>query len=824
MKKTFSILCLVSAPIWALQANAAVSRQEYEALIHQARAGDYDPALTMLRAHAAEHPQDLRAAYDRILISSWAGRPAETISAYESLVPAPNRPPADVLEATARAYRDAQKWDKARDLFNSGRRLYPGRAAFAVGEIMVLTDAGRTDAAVELAEEMTIEWPHDPDIQLALAYAHRSRRADGAALLRTSRAHDLAPNRTYVNREYILALQQAGLTEPALRAAEQQPSLLSEAEFRDLQADQAAELTRLAAMPARNEHERFDVADRALGIYERLIPQWQALGEPARLDVVRLRSDRLHALHARSRMNDVVREYEQMVAEGITVPRYTLNVVAAAYLHLREPDRARDLYSKLVHETDAGEDAGVRLANQTGLFYALQESQQYEEADGVLDQILSSQTEWVTVKGQPERLPNELNLYAQHTAALGRLYANDTVNAELALANMVERAPNNSSLRTGLASVYRAREWPRKSEIELKMAETLTPHNIDVETGQATTAMMLQEWNQAELLVEHAATTYPENLRVQRLVRDWEIHNMAELRVSAYRDDSSGGSGGSDGSASPTGSGGYGIETVLYSAPLNHNWRWFGGGGYATGEFDEGEARYRWARTGVEWRARDIVAEAEVSGQNYGQGTKTGFRVSAALDLDDHWQIGAEGAYRSRETPLRALLNDISSNSASVWVRWKANERREWRFSVTPARFSDGNNRVSALLTGRERLYTAPRARLDLELEGYASHNTKEDAPYFNPRSDFMLLPSLGLTHTLYRHYETELEQKFTVGAGIYSQKGYGSGAVGALGYGSRYRTNKTLDIGLNVTGVSRPYDGQRERELRVMLDMNLRF
>src|SRR5690606_34924044 len=142
----------------------------------------------------------------------------------------------------------------------------------------------------------------------------------------------------------------------------------------------------------------------------------------------------------------------------------------------------------------------------------------------------------------------------------------------------------------------------------------------------------------------------------------------------------------------------------------------------------------------------------------------------------------------------------------------------------TPARFSDGNNRVSALLTGRERLYTAPRARLDLELEGYASHNTKEDAPYFNPRSDFMLLPSLGLTHTLYRHYETELEQKFTVGAGIYSQKGYGSGAVGALGYGIRYRTNKTLDIGLNVTGVSRPYDGQRERELRVMLDMNLRF
>lgn len=816
MKKTLSILCMAAAHSWIATAHAGVSRQEYDALIMQARAGDREPALIMLRQHALEHPQDLRAAYDRILISSWAGRNAETIAAYEALQPAPNRPPADVLEAVARAYRDARQWENSRRLFNDGRRLFPERPVFAVGEIMTLTDAGRPAEAVALAEEMTEKWPDDADLQLALAYAHRSRRASGEVLQRASRAHDLAPAKGYVNREYILAMQHAGLTEPALRLAEQYPDLLSVAEFRDLQADHAAELTRIASMPARNEKERFDVADRALGIYDRLIPQWSASGEEARRDVLRLRFDRLHALHARSRMSDVVREYEQLLAEGVEVPRYALSVVAAAYLHLRQPERARDLYLKLLAESNGSEDGGSKLANQTGLFYALQESQQYEEADEILEQAVNSQTEWVKVKGQPEPLPNEFNLYARHSAALGKLYANDTVNAELALANMVERAPNNSSLRTSLASVYRARQQPRRSEVELKMAEALTPRNVELETGQFETAMALQEWNQAELLLHDVTLRFPENLRVQRLARDWEVHNKSELRVSGYRDLSSGGPS--------TGDGGFGMETVLYSAPIDQNWRIFGGGGYASGDYEEGSARYRWIRTGVEWRGRDLTAEAEVSAQNYGQGTKTGFRASAALDLNDQWQIGASGELRSRQTPLRALLNDISSDSAALWVRWRANERREWRLTLTPTRFSDGNRRISMLLSGQERLYTAPRAHLDLGFEAYASHNTEENVPYFNPRSDFMLLPTLNLTHTLYRHYENELEQRFTLGAGMYSQKGYGSGAVGTVGYGIRYRSNNTLDVGVNIVGVSRPYDGQRERELRIMLDLNLRF
>ena len=192
--------------------------------------------------------------------------------------------------------------------------------------------------------------------------------------------------------------------------------------------------------------------------------------------------------------------------------------------------------------------------------------------------------------------------------------------------------------------------------------------------------------------------------------------------------------------------------------------------------------------------------------------------------VNDHWQVGGSAELRSRETPLRALRSDISANSLGAYVRWRANERREWTFSVAPSHFSDGNNRWTGVISGTERIYTTPTLKADLQMNIAASHNSIEDVPYFNPRSDLEVLPTLNLTHILHRRYETVWEQRFLFGAGLYAQKGYGTGAIGALGYGMRYQFNDAFDIGATVTGVSRPYDGVRERELRIMFEMNLRF
>lgn len=802
--------CALLAPVLALAAPGA----DYDALITRARAGDYEPALAMLRQQGAAAGR--QAVYDHIVIASWAGRPAEAVGAYETLSPSLALP-ADIQLAVARAYRDLRRWPEALSAYRAGLRRHPDQSAFAAGEIMTLADAGQTEAALAAGRAWSRRAPRDADARLALSYVHVRLRQPYEALLQADQALAIAPGTPYVLREYIAALSRARLAQPALDLARQHPDLFDAAQLRRLEGDALAQQVRLAAMPTRTEAERFVIADRALARYEALIPAWEALGDAARDDVLRARIDRLHALHARARMADVVSEYEALRARDVTVPRYALNDVASAYLYLRQPEKARDLYRQVGADgANRDDDAQDRLSTETGLYYALAEAEEFDQTGAVTDAIDAGYSPWLYFKGQATRNPNDLKLEGAQTVAAARLQADDTAAAEQQLRGMVENAPNNSSLRADLASVYRRRDLPRAAERELKMAETLAPRALQVENGQGFTAMDLQEWRQAEALSADTLARAPENLTSRRLAREWEVHNKAELRISGYR--------GLASDSPVNGNGDFGIDAVLYSPPIDYNWRAFGGGGYATGDFEEGRGNYRWLRTGVQWRGRDLTVEGEVSTHSYGHGVKPGLRLSAAYDIDDHWQVGGSGEVLSRETPLRALTNDIKANRLTGFVRWRANERREWTLSLSPSRFSDGNQRWELGLDGRERVYTAPHLKADLTLDLSTQRNSRDDAPYYNPRSDLMVLPGARVTHTLYRRYETAWEQIGTIGAGTYTQQGYGTGGVIALGYGQRYRANDVLDLGAMVTGISRPYDGQRERELRIVFDLAYRF
>src|SRR3546814_6751469 len=71
-------------------------------------------------------------------------------------------------------------------------------------------------------------------------------------------------------------------------------------------------------------------------------------------------------------MRDAVAEYESLRAQGVTVPPDVLAGVASAYLYLRQPAIARDLYREVIAagETDLTQRAEI------GLFYALAENEE----------------------------------------------------------------------------------------------------------------------------------------------------------------------------------------------------------------------------------------------------------------------------------------------------------------------------------------------------------------------------------------------------------------------------------------------------------------
>ncbi|WP_242201715.1 MULTISPECIES: poly-beta-1,6 N-acetyl-D-glucosamine export porin PgaA [unclassified Pseudomonas] len=801
-----------------LMPGLALADPAYDALIIQARNGNFTPALTQLRQLPAER-QTPGQISDHIVIAGWAGQDAEVLKVYEAQGKNRNLT-TQALATVARTYRNQKQWPQALAVYQQALLREPNNIDLQLGQALTQADGGQTNEAVQRTRALVAAQPNDPNRRMALGYALTRAGLNYDALFEFDQAFIRAGDKPEVVREYIVALQKARLPEPALRLSAKHPGVLDVVTQRRLEGDLAAERVRMAEYATRTEKERYVVADRALSDYDTLLARWTP-DQSAHDDVVRWRIDRLGALKARARTAEVIREYETLTGERVQLPTYALRWVAASYLDQRQPEKAEPLYRQALTAPDA--DPGDHVEDSTALFYALLESDKVMQAREVANNLATNQKPRVELKGLPIGNPNDSWMDAQQLAAQAGTYGGDLPGSETGLEALVAKAPGNVGLRLAQADMYRARDWPRRAEGSLKEVETQAPRDIGLEVSQAYTAMDLQEWRQMDALTDDVLARNPDSRQVQRLSRLRDVHDMAELRVEAYTGKSYGG-GGNDDVGAVAGSRDWGIESVLYSPPIDEDWRVFAGAGYATADFTEGTGQHRFQRVGVEQRTRDMTLEAEVSNHSYGYGSKQGASVSIARDINDNWQYGGSLGYLLATTPLRALNADVTANGGSGFVRWRENESREWKLSLSPSHFSDGNNRLEALLTGREGIYSSPHVQVDLGLEVGASRNTKDDVVYFNPKSDFSVLPTMTVNHVLYHRYETQWSQQFQVGAGTYSQRDYSTSGVGLIGYGQRFRWNDVLEAGANLSLISRTYDGDRERDLRLLVDLTYRF
>ncbi|MFO2466068.1 poly-beta-1,6 N-acetyl-D-glucosamine export porin PgaA [Pseudomonas sp. 15FMM2] len=800
------IACTLLLPTLALADSA------YDSLIKQARTGNYGPALDLLRQLPAAR-QTSGQVSDHLLIASWARQDDEVLKVYETQG-RQRQLTTQALATVARTYRNQQRWELAEGVYRQALSREPNNPNLQLGLVLTLADADKAGEAVQGARTLVAAKPDDAQRRMALGYALSRAGSPFEALFEFDQAFIRAGDQPDVVREYINALQRARLPEPALRLSARHPGLLDPVTQRRLEGDLAAERVRLAEFPTRSESERYVIADRALKDYDQLLATWTP-DASAHDDVVRWRIDRLGALKARARTAEVIRDYEVLQGQGVQLPTYAQRWVAAAYLDQRLPEKAAPLYRQVVSAPDA--DPSNQVVDSTALYYAMLENDQANEARVVADHLANTQIPRVELKGLTLGNPNDAWLDAQQLAAQAATYGADLPASEKSLASLVRTSPGNVGIRVAQADMFRARAWPRHAEIALKDAENQAPRNIDLEVSQGYNALNLQEWRQLDALADDVVARTPENRQVQRLQRLRKVHEMAELRIETE-------TGRSHGGGAVSGSRDWGIETLLYSPPIDEDWRIFGGIGYATADFEEGTGHHRWQRLGVERRTRDMTLEAEVSNHSYGKGTKQGARLAIARDINDHWQYGGSLDYLAASTPLRALNANVTANGGSGFIRWRANESREWKLALSPSHFSDGNDRVEALLTGREGVYRSPGVQVDLGLEVATSRNSKKEAAYFNPRSDFSVLPTVNVNHVLYNRYETQWSQQFQVGAGTYSQHDYATGGVGMLSYGQRYRWNDVVETGANLSWINRPYDGERESDVRLIVDLTYRF
>lgn len=224
----------------------------------------------------------------------------------------------------APALRDARDWNAALKLYRQGQRQHPEEAAYTWGEIYVLADSGAAAQAVTMAQHLLLQQPRNVDALLVMAYAQLRQHGVFASLEYVDRAMGEAGERSYVVREYVLALQRAHQPEAALRIAQQYPGLLSPMQHWELQADALAFSVRFADLSTRSEEERFAIADRTLPQYRQLLTQLQYAGAGAEPLYQRVRLNRLQAFHARYAMQELVQEFQALQTEGVSIPDYVM--------------------------------------------------------------------------------------------------------------------------------------------------------------------------------------------------------------------------------------------------------------------------------------------------------------------------------------------------------------------------------------------------------------------------------------------------------------------------------------------------------------------
>jgi biofilm PGA synthesis protein PgaA len=266
------------------------------------------------------------------------------------------------------------------------------------------------------------------------------------------------------------------------------------------------------------------------------------------------------------------------------------------------------------------------------------------------------------------------------------------------------------------------------------------------------------------------------------------------------------------------------LKNRLTSPPIADHWRLFALGDYANANPPEGFVQRARAGGGLDWRIADLAASAYVA-PSWGTYNRTGAGLTADWVATDQLRFSVAADLYSWETPLRALFYGITANDVSARATWRWHESRSVALSASYMPFTDGNQRFSGGLVGKQRLVNLPGFDLTAIAEAYASSNSLGGIPaYYNPTRDLSLTGGLLAEHVLWRRYDIALVQTLQADAGLYSEYGYADNWIGTVKYEHRWRFDPLTEFHYGVLLTRRAYDGSVENAFTVLLGLTQRI
>lgn len=798
-RKTFRIVCALLVLLLrpASPEAAEPPKVRYEKALQLARSGSHDAALPILRELVEEFPKERFYLYDYMTVLGWAGRDPEVL-ALRSRIDLEAAPPY-LLETLGRSARNVGNYPEAIGFYQTATQRAPERAEGWLGLALTYSDAGEGAKAIGILERLEKQHPERIDVLAARARAEQRDGKPFEALAVYQRILRLDPANRESRRQRIFITNQTGASHLAASMARENRELFTDPEFEAIVGDAAAQSIRWGGLYNPSPQTRFEEIDAAIRLLEEQARRLKEREPPDAAAYRRARYDLMTALRDRQRMPEVIALHELLIAENAPIPDYALAAAADAYRQEGKTDTARRLYSDLL--TRSPDDFDTRLS----LFYLAFDEGDYGSALEEIDRLAGEQRD-------PSR-----KLRAESAAIKGHAWAGQLGEAERRLEPLVDRAPNNASLHSDLGYIYLWRGWPRLAKEEFQLSRAIDPEGLDPQIGEVEAQRELFEIRPAEERRARLEAHYPENSQVARLTREEERFHLRELRVEVS---------GRRNSGSVVGSRDLTLDATLYSSPIATHYRLFDHAHYDSARFPEGTGLFRRLGAGLEYRARDVRIVGEVT-TGYEREAGPGLSLRTDWMPDDFWTLGAHLDTQSNGVPLRGRLNEqIDGWGGGLNADYRFHESRSIGVGWERLEFSDGNRRTVWSAVGVQRLVNLPKYKLDGRLGFYGSSNTRprEEAPYYNPKSDLSSEVSLINEGLVFRRGARSFIHRLGLTAGRYSEEGFGSKGIWAVYYEHEWNLTDRLSLLYGIAWARPVYDGVAENSLRYYLTLDWRF
>ena len=788
-------LALPGAPCAAQSTLLLASRQE--AAVAQARAGDAQGALEILRNLLKQNSQNTRLLADTAIIAGWAGDDSLVLELYSH--PGTPRSDFDLTTAAAHAARNLHFYDRALDLYRHTELLSPDRWQARLGEAMVLTDMGSYKDAAALIQPILRDHPQDPDAESGEAYLCLRENDFACAIDMDLRRSSQMPHEA-AEIEDQMAHALTGLGGDTLARSTWHGSDLQE-KLR-LQADLGAERVRWATADRAWEQRQTD-AGEALTMLDQVI----AATKPGDPIWKQAQSDRLLALADLNRAVDVVRSFELLQQLKIDVPDYAVLPVADAYLAVHNPRRAESLYRSLAGRLPHNHDLWA------GLAYAQFEREHTGPSFTTIDRAWSNAPPMLQAKNLRAPQNNQSNTDFGLQAAQMRGFADLPNQEQERLIAMLAAAPANANLNRAIAMTYLARGWPLRAIRQERIADSFEQPDDLPTIEDAQVLEQAGQRDRADALLRPLLDREGTNPPMVRYLHDRAIEHGWQSDVHSGFEWSSGRFIGTTQSS----------EAHLYTPLFDNRWRAYVHGWGDNGKFQGGATYRSRGAVGMSFDYDRNLFWAEAGADQNPAEARLGVAAGAHLSLGDRWTVGIKGDTDDfGQVQLIASLANIHARSIDFSLDRRQSDLSSVSMGFDRLLFTDGNQRTVFSGSWNERVWSAPHLQINISPQIWTSFNSEDqNRIYFNPKRDLSAGALTTLRWITWRRYEQNLTQQITVFAAPSWQQNYGTGTAVATSYMQNWAISHRLEAFGKFTWNSQRYDGSNEPYTNLMFGIS---